>query len=341
MAGRVRSGRLQPSKLVAFLEAAYNFETDDQTWLAAVMETARGVWGRGGPMHGAIYDASDVASFRALNVHIDGFTGPALEHVVKGPAHLTPALIARSFRSSLASTSALALPEMGPMYEALRPFGFVETLYINGLDPAGHGLFFGLWSRSRGALPAREMAFYRRMAHHLGAAHRCRRRLRQAQAGRGSIDVTEGAEAILDGRRRVLHAAGPARKKEAQAALIEMSRARDRARLRGTMIAEGLARWRPLTVVDSFERGGARYIVARENQAAVRGLAVLSDRERQVVAYAALGQSTKETAYALGISDSTVRVLLSRAAAKLGARTHAMLLAHPGVRALRPAGRRA
>ena len=90
------------------VQAAYNFETDDQTWLAAVMETARGVWGRGGPMHGAIYDASDVASFRALNVHIDGFTGPALEHVVKGPAHLTPALIARSFRSSLASTSALA-----------------------------------------------------------------------------------------------------------------------------------------------------------------------------------------------------------------------------------------
>jgi DNA-binding CsgD family transcriptional regulator len=88
-------------------------------------------------------------------------------------------------------------------------------------------------------------------------------------------------------------------------------------------------RW---TVVDSFEHGGARYIVARERPSPAAGLIALSSRERQVVACLALGQSTKEAAYALGISDATVRVLLARAVAKLGVRSRAALLDHPEVR---------
>jgi len=341
---RVRTrGGFRPGKLVEFLEATYDFESDDPSWLSAVMHAAREVWGRGGPMHGAIYDASDVAAFRALQIFVDGFADDGLQHIVKGPELLTPELIARSFRSSLVSTSALALPEMGPMYDAIRPLGLVDTLYINGLDPRGHGLFFGIWTTGRCELPASELAVYRRMAHHLGAANRYRRRLRQARADRASFDVTDDAEAVLDARHRIVHAEGPAKKKDARAALIETSKARELARVPGPGAREGLRRWPPLTaarwtLVDSFERSGARYVVARENQSELSGLAALSERERQVVAYAALGQSTKETAYALGISDSTVRVLLARAAARLGAKTRASLLDHPAVRSLRPGG---
>jgi DNA-binding CsgD family transcriptional regulator len=54
-----------------------------------------------------------------------------------------------------------------------------------------------------------------------------------------------------------------------------------------------------------------------------------------VVSYLALGQSTKETAYALGISDATVRVLLRRAASKLGTASRVELFNHPEVRRLR------
>jgi DNA-binding CsgD family transcriptional regulator len=123
--------------------------------------------------------------------------------------------------------------------------------------------------------------------------------------------------------------------------LVETAKARDQARLRKGDADEALRRWPPLTrarwtLVDRFERNGAKYIVARENQSQVRGLASLSDRERQVAAYLAIGQSTKETAYALGISDATVRVLLARAASKLGVRTRADLLGHAEVRLLCP-----
>jgi DNA-binding CsgD family transcriptional regulator len=258
-----------------------------------------------------------------------------------GTQLITPALVARTFRSLLASTSEAGNPEMRPMHDGLASLGLPNALYLNGLNPNGRGTFIGIWQRAPGRLPSAEMAVYRRMAHHLGAARRCRERLRQAQAGRRAIDATEGAEAILDARRRILHATGPAASRGARAALIETSRARDQARLAGNGAGDRLGRWRPLTaarwtLVDSFERGGARYVVARENLSDVSGLAALSDRERQVVAYAALGQSTKETAYALGISGSTARVLLARAVAKLGTKTRAALLAHPEVRTLTP-----
>jgi DNA-binding CsgD family transcriptional regulator len=90
------------------------------------------------------------------------------------------------------------------------------------------------------------------------------------------------------------------------------------------------SRW---TVVGSYESNGQLHVVAREESA--DGVATLTDRERQAVACLAEGQSTKETAYALGIADVTVRVLLRRAATKLGARSRRELLEHDDVRALR------
>jgi DNA-binding CsgD family transcriptional regulator len=92
--------------------------------------------------------------------------------------------------------------------------------------------------------------------------------------------------------------------------------------------------WRPLnnarwTLVDSFEEGGRRYIVARENQAEARNFNDLTDRERQIVVHASLGMSNKQIAYALGISDATVRVLMARAAKRFGVRSRKELLAHP------------
>jgi DNA-binding CsgD family transcriptional regulator len=230
---------------------------------------------------------------------------------------------------------------MRPMVAELGALGHGHARNINGLDPAGPGAFIGMWARTQPEPPPAEMTIYRRMAHHLGAAHRCRLRLRKSEGHGRSVDATDGAEAILDARRRIVHAEGLARGKASQSDLVETAKARDQARLRKGDADEALRRWPPLTrarwtLVDRFERNGAKYIVARENQSQVRGLASLSDRERQVAAYLAIGQSTKETAYALGISDATVRVLLARAASKLGVRTRADLLGHAEVRLLCP-----
>jgi DNA-binding NarL/FixJ family response regulator len=84
----------------------------------------------------------------------------------------------------------------------------------------------------------------------------------------------------------------------------------------------------------------APHLVAHDADLAVGSLEILTGRERQVVTCLALGHSTKEVAFALGIADATVRVLLARAAGKLGVRSREALLVHPAVIPLRPTVRR-
>ena len=88
-------------------------------------------------------------------------------------------------------------------------------------------------------------------------------------------------------------------------------------------------RWR---FVDSFEREGVRYVVVSEEPAHTPSLLALTRRERQIVAEAAAGASNQQIAKQLGISHATVRVLMARAANRLGVRTRKALLAHPALR---------
>lgn len=53
---------------------------------------------------------------------------------------------------------------------------------------------------------------------------------------------------------------------------------------------------------------------------------LLSKREREVVRRALLGDRNKVIAYDLGLADSTVRVLMRRAAAKMQVRSRRELL---------------
>jgi len=55
-------------------------------------------------------------------------------------------------------------------------------------------------------------------------------------------------------------------------------------------------------------------------------MSALTERERQVVSYAVLGHPNKFIGYELHMSVSTVRVLVARAAAKLGVRSRAELI---------------
>jgi len=97
-------------------------------------------------------------------------------------------------------------------------------------------------------------------------------------------------------------------------AVVELERARVPSR--GGEHAPVDARW---TLIDRFERAGRRYVVAVEDDAAgLPAAGSLTPREQEVLAAAASGRSTKVIAYDLGLSDSTVRVLLMRAARRLG-----------------------
>jgi hypothetical protein len=81
---------------------------------------------------------------------------------------------------------------------------------------------------------------------------------------------------------------------------------------------EAVEIWRGLvaglwSLVDHIDTDGRRYLVAHRNDPTTPDPRALTERERQVVAYADLGQSNKLIAYQLGLSVSTVGVLLARA----------------------------
>jgi DNA-binding NarL/FixJ family response regulator len=76
-------------------------------------------------------------------------------------------------------------------------------------------------------------------------------------------------------------------------------------------------RW---SLLDSFESNGRQYVVAARNTVSSERQD-LSPREAQVVGLLALGHSNKVISYELGLAWSTVRVLVHRAARKLGVGT--------------------
>jgi DNA-binding CsgD family transcriptional regulator len=94
-----------------------------------------------------------------------------------------------------------------------------------------------------------------------------------------------------------------------------------------TALPEGFAVGRRWTVLHRYQRGGRLYVVARDDGRDAQLPHRLSRREREVVTLAIDGRTNKEIACDLGLANSTVRVLLMRACAKIGARSRADLLA--------------
>lgn len=110
-------------------------------------------------------------------------------------------------------------------------------------------------------------------------------------------------------------------REEARRAVLALyDRVRSQASTRDACKLEATS-WSLLT---EFVVDGKRFVVAccPELDATAR----LTPREREVVALAEAGESNKAISYRLGISQSTVGVLLWRAASKLGVRTRAALV---------------
>lgn len=336
--GRGRRARgLQPAHLLDFLEAAYALELDEPTWLNNIASAMKAVTGLPGWAFGTTYDASDVTNLRPSIITMNGASADLSSVLAQGATVLPPDYVERRFRRTLTFWARQGVTgALAAIFEQLERAGAPDLFVVNGCDPAGIGCSLAV-AADRAEGPTRgELSIFRHLANHLAAALRCRRRLATAaqnQAAPARTDVLAGAEAVFDHRGQLVHAEDPAKPGPAQGGLREALRRYQaaRSRRRGSDPVVGLQHHRPLvnarwTLVEAYQQGGARYVVARENRPALRGLAALSERERQVVTYLALGRSTKEIAYALGISDSTVRVLLSRAATRLRVRSRQQLI---------------
>jgi DNA-binding CsgD family transcriptional regulator len=203
----------------------------------------------------------------------------------------------------------------------LRPTLELDAHGVVAGEPSGRGCVFFAAAPRAVPMQPQVKALWESVAAHLVTGYRL-------AGGDG-----DAPDAVLAPDGRVVHRES-AVTQEDSASLTYAARAIDRARgrLRRTDEERALAIWKALvagrwSLVDHFDHDGRRYVVARRNSPEVRPWELLTEREAQVVAFAAHGQSFKLIAYQLGISVATVSTDFARAQAKVGARGRIDLVA--------------
>jgi len=327
---------LDETRLVGFIEAVFSLEIDDQQWLHQVLSALGALCGPNHHYRGFFYDASNVNHLEIWNVCAPR-TSPEQEAafgLIQSCAQ--PELVAQTFRSlPVSSIRRTALPDLAPVLSGLESSGVNDLFSINGLDASGLGcmLFIGC-SGEFSPSPA-ELVVFRRLAANLASAFRCRRRLSALQVsaasdsnGTANAETQERFAEIVGAAREQLRTSPPP---------VDEPRTttKRQARRNAPNFTHPSSRSN-LTLLHTFEENGRRYVVARENETQSRGVAALTQREREIVEHATNGFTNKQIAYNLGISNATVRVLMARAANRIGVRTRRELLAHPALQEMRP-----
>jgi len=327
---------LDETRLVGFMEAVFSLEIDDRQWLEQVLSALASLCGRDLHYRGFFYDASDVNQLKLWNTcasHASADLDAAVELLAR---HADPELVTSAFRSlhvgSLRQSNSVSLT---PVFARVEAAGFGDWFYVNGLDASGLGCMLLIASRERELSPsAADLRVYRRLATNLASAFRCRRRLAVLSSGSNAevkpseeiqarfAEVVGAVEEHLRTSASTLPAPPDLKKRSSRRPALDLAHPAARAHL---------------TLVHTFEENGSRYIVARENDGHSQGIEALTGRERQIVEHATNGFTNKQIAYNLGISDATVRVLMARAASRIGVRTRRELLAHPALSEIRAA----
>jgi DNA-binding CsgD family transcriptional regulator len=316
---------------VAVIEAIYQLDAPQEDWLRRIAtQSAAALAKPHFVAYGVTYDASDVQNLRFSPTATVNAESPAvaqlLENEIPELCRRSPEMAAVFRRISFGLTTDLPCGESfrNELQPLLRAAGVINILGLNGVSVDGRSAHVGVLLPRR-MVPV-DPGLLARLSSHLAAGFRLRQRLH----GQSPIDR---AEAVLEPNGAVAHATGAAKVSDARATLADAAVKLDRIRSaagrrdpeRAVRLWKALidARW---SLVDHFERGGKRYLLAQRNDWDVGPLELLTERERQVVGLAALGHPNKMIGYTLGITVSTVGVLLTRASRKLGASSRRALI---------------
>lgn len=323
-----------PREVARLFEQLYQVEQPRAAWLAGVLSTLRPHLDRGLGVQGYFVDMASPGSFQAEGFQALGMDATEARQRFDAWAEATPTDVKRSIHSFGPCALGAELPRRAGITQedlaATQAHGYLEMFGINGVDAAGRGAAIAVPHLTKpGASRVARRDVWARVATHIAGASRLIRRLE-----RESSPQPSQGDAVLDGRGRLEDGPIDAHSGPVREALRTAAVAIDRAR--GSRIrrddAEVTQLWRALvegrwSLVEQFDRGGRRYIVAyRNNPRPDARLSLLSAREEQVVRAASLGHSNKLIAYELGLGPSTVASHLSRAAKKLGAEGRVALI---------------
>jgi DNA-binding NarL/FixJ family response regulator len=262
--------------LIDIVERAYCVQDDDTTWLAGVLAATSQHLDAGLGSLACLYDrnAPEVVS-KFLEVDID--------------AHIVASL--RGPITQLAAQSG-------------GPLRFDDIFGVHAANPDGTGAYLGFPLPRMHRLGKNIDARWSLIAAHLAAGLRLQRTARRI--------ALDNAEAVLspDGSKLLSASAAvePAREALRRHAL-RIDRARGALRRRSPDLA--LDAWQALiegrwSLVDYFDSDGKRFLLAMPNAPTTLDPRALSDEERPVLHYIAMGHSNKLIAYELGIPIGTV-----------------------------------
>ena len=338
---------------IAILEMAYDLEGSESQWLQRVVETTSSSLGDGQGVCGWTYDvnASDACDVRNMtSIGVDPRmmdAGLQFDRTLPDAVRRTVVQVYRTGFVGNLTAAPDALRRAGldarvasqfqrVLDEFVRGWSFTDGFWINAQDPTRIGCLMSAPMRVRRRSNARNVHQWRCVAAHVATAFRIRRQFAEWSAAAPGA-APPRPEAVLRPDGRLEHAEGTARDDPARVALRRAVRAFDRARgaLRRHDPDEAISIWRALvagrwSLVDHFDSDGRRYVVAHRNDANVPDARGLTLRERQVMAYAALGHANKVIAYELGLAPSTVAGHLARAHDKLRLPSIAAINATPG-----------
>lgn len=327
------------SDLIGIVEAAYDGGGSERDWLRRIVEASQPLLGRGLGVTGYLVDPSEGGPPRPhMPLTVGGPRGWRRLWEAMNQAGRWDREIEEVYRNQL-PVETMSTTLGGRAFAALdavvmqlgHPLGMRDWLAVKAIDPGGFGCVVSAPLPKVTKVSAGFQRRWARVAAHLAAGLRLRRRIARTKAADHPLT---GADAVLGKSFRVEHAEGPAESREARELLRTAAIAIDRARgqLRRRDPDEAVSVWRGLvdgrwSLVDHFDRDGRRYLIARQNAPTAPPNPALSERERVVVGLAALGRSNKLIAYELGIADAAVSMALSRAAKKLGVSSRAELVA--------------
>lgn len=315
------------------VEAAYEVDRDEKDWLYNVSKQVRPLVDGGNGIWAYTFDLAIPTSWFD-NVVRHGMSRFELETIVaampaieqrgiKNPMHLDPEAFGTMWETArrVGVDGALAEPRLAATFASL---GIRDTIQLRTIEPGGRGIVIVGGHSREARVDRRAKKLWARVAAHIAAGRRLRAAIARSDENvdvvltpSGKIDDARGEgttrsarETLREAVVRQEHARGRGRKTEPE-----------RATEAWTALVSG--RW---SLVDRFERGGRRFIVARRNQHELADPRALSDRERAVAHLVALGKSNKLVAYELGLGESTIATHLSSAMHKLGATSRVELV---------------
>ena len=282
--------------LVSVVEAAYQIEQSEDSWLRGVLGAARTIVDAEFEAISCTYDASNPAALRFNTFVSAGLSDEIAAHVARSMPLSNPGYVQKTLLSTSCGTSVdvSGWRQQPGVESAGQDFGIRDFLSINGRNPSGQGCLVMALLRKEMRLTTQRRNVLTKISSHLAAAHRLRHRLASKVAHSGA------AEAILDHDGKIHHAEGEARSKMALTRLKHsaLAIARSRGALRARDPEEAVDEWKGLiaarwTLLEVCETDGRRYLVARRNRPRTQGPSGLTDREQEVVAFAAMGHHNK------------------------------------------------